>query len=173
MQKPFVKWGLIAATFGVVYTLLVYLVNPAAINSLSAGLIPMIAMIFCASKASLEERAMRGGYMSWGQALMPSFLTIAIYFIISMLFSYVLTNFIDPSLIEEQTEAALEMQEKMMNMFGGEMTDDMIEELRARAEPSLMNVLMGTFWAMLCFALPISAIIALFIQKKNPENDLV
>ena len=173
MQKPFMKWGVIAGTFGIIYTLLVYLVNPAAINSLSAGLIPLAAMIFCAVKASIEERNMRGGYITWGQALAPSFLTIAIYFIMSMVFSYILTNFIDPSLIEEQTEAALEMQERMMNMFGGEMTDDQIEEMKKRAEPSMVNVLMGTMWALLCFALPISAIVALFVQKKNPENDLV
>jgi hypothetical protein len=173
MEQPFVKWGLIAAAFGVVFSLLMYIVSPSSMNSMSAGLIPMAVMVYCAVKAPLEERDLIGGFMSWGQAFKQSFLCIAIYFVAQILFSYILTAYIDPSLAEEQMELAMEMQEKIMNMMGTELNDEQIEELRARAQPSLGNSLMGMLWGVLCFGLPIAAIIAIFVQKKNPENDLV
>lgn len=173
MQQSYIRWGLIAAAFGIVYTLLVYLVNPAAINSMSAGLIPLAAMVFCAVKAGMEERTARGGFISWGQAFTPTFFTVMIYFILVLIFSYFLTTIIDPSLIDEQIDAAIEMQENILGMLGQEVTDEQIQQIRESASPSITNMLMGVFWSLLCFALPISAIIALFIQKKNPEQDLV
>lgn len=173
MQKPFVKWGLIASGLGIMITLIFYLVNPESLNGFLVGALTTVIMIYSAVKASQEERELQGGYMTWGQALVPALLTILVYFVITMLFSYVLMTLIDPSLAEKQAEAALEMQEKIMGMMGAEVTDDMIEEIEQRAQPSLMNTVIGMFWGLLCFGFPVAAIIALFVQKKNPENDLL
>ncbi|MDX1684958.1 MAG: DUF4199 domain-containing protein [Saprospiraceae bacterium] len=173
MQKPFVKWGLTAGGIGIAFTLILYIISPSMLNGFVAGLIPTIIMIYCAVKAAQEERELQGGYMTWAQALVPALLTILIYFVLTMLFSYILTNLIDPSLAEEQMKTAMEMQEKMMNLFGTEMTDEQIENLKESTKPSLMNTIMGMFWGLLCFGLPIAAIIALFVQKKDPENELL
>lgn len=173
MQKPFVKWGVIASGLGIAITLLAYLINPSSISNLWVGFISFGLMIYCATKASLEERALQGGYMTWGQALVPALLAILIYFVVSMLFSYVLTTIIDPTLIKEQTEASIEIQEKIRNFLGSEMTDAEIEELRKKSEPTLVNMIVGGFFAMLCFGFLFSAIIAIFVAKKNPENDLL
>ena len=173
MEQPFIKWGLTAAGFGIVFSLLMYIISPSSMNSMVAGLVPMAVMIYCAVKAPVEERDLLGGFISWGQAFKISFLAILIYFAIQIFFSYILTAYIDPSLAEEQMEVAMEMQEKIMNMMGTELTDEQIEQLRSRTQPSLYNSFIGMLWGVLCFGVPIAAIIGLFIQKKNPENDLV
>lgn len=173
MQKPFVKWGLIAGGIGIILSLVFYLINASMMNSALATILTTGVMIYCAVQATKEEREFQGGYMTWGQALVPALLTILVYIVVNLLFSYVLTTLIDPSLIEEQIKAAMEMNEKLMNMMGQEMTDEQIQQIRQRSVPSLMNTLVAILTSMLCLGFPVAAIIAVFLQKKNPEDELL
>ncbi len=173
MQQPFVKWGLISGGLGVLIALVFYLINPELSFSTTGMILGLTIPLICMYLSGTEERKLLGGYISWGQALKATFLTFLIGFFISAIFQYILTTFIDPSLVEIQIEQALEMAEKFASMGGQEMSEDDIETIRENSSPSFMKMLMNSLVASACIGFPISAILSLFIMKKNPEQDIL
>jgi hypothetical protein len=173
MQNSYVKWALIAAAFTIVLNLTTYIVNPDMLNGGVVSFVTFGVYIFCAVKAGLEERALNGGFMTWGQAFRPVFTCLAIYFTIVVIFDFILNTVIAPDLQEQRLEMAVELQEKMMEMFGQEMTDEQYEQIEKQSKASLLNTFMALIGSLICGALPLSAIIGLFIKRDNPQQDLL
>ena len=173
MQQPFVKWGLISGGLGVILGLIYYLINP-ELSFSTTGMLSGIAIpLVCMYLAGLEERALLGGYITWGQALKVTFLTIVIGFFISSTFQYIMSTFIDPDLVEMQIEKGLELAEKMVSLGGQELSEDDIERIRENSSPSFVKMIWNSLGAIACVGFPISAIMSLFIMKKDPEKDVL
>lgn len=173
MNQPYMKWGLIAGGASILYMLILYIIDPNLIKTMSLGLIPIVVLVFCMTQAAKEEKEALGGYMSWGQALKPTFLVGLIYIVMSLLFDYIMTTMIDPALVDIKIEQALEIQQDLMTALGQEMTEEQIETAKIGASPSLIGFLTGIIGGLICMVFPISAIASLILQKKDPNEDLV
>ena len=169
MENHGVKWGVISGVGVVAFSLVLYLVNP---TSLFGGLAwaGMIIYIFGMVKAAQGEKNDLGGYMSWGEALKPTFLTYAIASLIYIVFFYVLNNFIDPGLEDLQREAAIEMIENMSGLIG----EEGVEEAIAQADEQgfkfgIKNAAMGYFIGLIFPGFIIAAIISAIVKKNRPD----
>lgn len=80
-------------------------------------------------KSAAEVRHAEEGYLSMGEGFAATFVPFVIGSFILHIFTFVLMNYIDPSLLESFKQLPLEMAKKVTSMAGEELTADDIEEL--------------------------------------------
>lgn len=163
MKNAGVQNGLYLGVALCLLTLVMYFFSPRFMLSWGSWFSFLVYILFMV-KAGKEEKEMMGGYASFGEMLKPTFLTYIIGSLIASLFTYVLINFIDPSLMDIMKDIQVETIDKM----AGFLDEDSLEEakdviLENENSFSLGTVIMG--WAFqliipgIIFALIISAII--------------
>lgn len=173
MKNHGVRFGVYYGLFSILFTLVLYLVNPSLMFDMKIGTISsiLIAAIFM-YLAGKAEKADNAGFLSFGEALKPTFLTYVIGSALGVLFMYILMNFIDPSLLDLQKEVAMQMVENMGKMLKA--NEESMEQMREQAEASQQGFGIGTaiYTWMVSLILPgiIIALIISAIIKKNPES---
>jgi len=175
MNNPGVKWGIYLGIASIAVTLIMYLVNPMWMFQSKAMLFGLAVTIAFLVMAGSEKREDLGGYASFGQIFPTLFIACIISAVVSLIFNYVMMNFIDPGLIDVQKEAAMESSRWMMEKMG--VDGDAMDEAMAATEEALEEqdiagvgqVFKGLIASAVIGAI-ISAIMSLFLKKKNPEK---
>lgn len=139
MRNHAAKYGLYYGALSIGLTLIMWLVQPELLFNTGLGFaigfgLPLVFM-FLSIKSTRDDQE---GYISFGEAIKASFLTYIIGSLLAILFTFILMNYIDPSLLEMQKEQAMKMAESMSSMFGA--NEEMIEEMKDE-----MSDQMGTF----------------------------
>lgn len=173
MKNDAVKLGLMYGVVSIIFTLISYYLMPGSIGSLMSlptilGLIIMLGFLYMASK---RARDANGGYIAFGDALVPPMVVYAIGSFISVLFSYLLINNIDPSLQQTIADATKEITEGMWDTMG--LTEDQKLEAAEKMEAEQANQFslgtLGLGWLVSqIMGLIISAIIAAIVKKEEP-----
>jgi len=167
-----IKNGLFMGVASVLFSMILYFVNPKMMFG-GVAYLGMLIPLYFMWKAGTDEKHDNGGYLSFGQGLKVTFLSIVVGFLISNLYNYVLINFIDPSLVDVLRETSMEAAEKMAGMFGG--NEDAMEAMKDAMEEqefaptigsTLLTYLVGLIFPGFIFALIISAI----VKKDDPSN---
>ena len=176
MHKETVKLGVVFGIFSILLTTITAYTSPKSMMSFShwSTILGFVAIFAFAYFSAKKARDRKGGFIPFGEALIPSFLTIAIGGLISTLFMYVLINFINPDLIAIMQEGALEMSDSMIEMMGG--TEEMKLEAREKVESEqagstpfgLGSILINWAVSLLFPTLPIAAIMAAIVKKQEP-----
>jgi len=177
MKNHGISNGLIAGLVGIVLYLGYYFINPDLLFNFWLGFIVGLAVwIYFMRKAGMDTKADNGGFLTFKEGLKPTFLTFVVGSLLTVLFSYVLFNMIDPSLNDLMKEKSLEMAEKMSSMFGA--SEEAVEAMREQMEEQDMSMsigrlvqqyLIGLIFPGFILALIISAV----IKKKPAENEVV
>ena len=170
MNNPGFKRGLFFGGSAIALFLLAYLVNKRMIFSPGFGplvtfVLPIVFMVFAAK----DLRSDQEGFMSFGESLSVTFLTYVVGSFLYSMFNYVMTNIVDPSLLEIAREVALEAMDKLSGFFDEDQVDMMKEAVEEGTENSgsIMSALLG--WAItLIFPGFIMALIISAIMKRNP-----
>ncbi len=172
MENKSVYYGLLYGGASIAIYLVLWLVNPRLIMDMGIGTalsfgLPIVFM-YLSIKATRDQQE---GLISFGEAIKSSFITYVIGSLMGIIFTYILYNMIDPSLLELQKEVAVETAEKMMSMLGQD-NEEMLEEMREEmAEQSdqlgMGQLMMGWFISLLFPGLMLSLIMSA-ILKKNP-----
>ncbi len=166
-HKVAIRYGLIWAAISIATTLILYLVG--MMESVAAGILLFLMGIYIMYRSGLDKRTDLGGYISWKEALTPTWLTSVISSFFGTIFNWILVKFIDPSLQEKQREQAIKMTEKMRSWIGDAETEKKLEELESQDFSSIGNYVMVFFMAIL-FYFVIASIISLILKKKKTED---
>lgn len=171
MENHSIKNGLIYGLASVIYSLVVYLVAPDLLFSMGISMVVGLALvIFFMVRAANAEKEDNEGFLSYGEALRTTFVVFAVGALISTLFTYVLYNFIDSSLLEVMQEQAVETAVSMAERFGAE--GEQLEEIREKAMEQDMSFGIGKValnYIFACiFGLIISLIVSAFVKKNSP-----
>jgi len=173
MKNDTVKLGLMYGVVSIVLSLISYYFMPGSIGSFTSissilGWIFLVGFLYMASK---RARDAKGGYIAFGEALVPPMIVYIIGSLISVIFAYFLINYFDPSLQETIAQATREMTEGMWDMMG--LTEDQKLEAAEKMEADLANQfgigqLMIGWLTSLIIGLIFSAIIAAIVKKEEP-----
>jgi len=171
MENNAVKYGIYSGVASVLFSMVLYFINPSLMFGMAAW-IGLLIPVYFMYKAATEEKMENDGYLSFGEALKATFLVAVIAFLISTLYSYVLINFIDPSLVDTIKQQSVEAAEKVAGMFGGD--EDVLEEMRDQMDeqnfaPTLASSLMSYLFTLIIPGFPMALIVSA-ITKKNNEN---
>lgn len=170
-MKHGIKYGVIYGVGAIVFTLLLYLINKElTVNTaitLGFSLVFGTALMVVAARSAKAEN---GGILPFGEALITVFLVFVVGSFITSIFTYILMNYIDPSLVQVVQQRAVEMMEKTASMMGGEMNEDQLDQMREQMEEqstfNISSVLLG--WLTNCVIGLIYSLIVAAIVKKNP-----
>jgi len=165
------KYGVYAMLLGLIISILFYLLNPSLLMNWAAYL-PSLVTIVLMVMAVKECKNYLGGYIRYGEALLTGWSAYLFPAVISTLLTWLLFNYIDPSLLDLQKEKAIEAAIKVAETFGmdGHNQEEMINSL----EKADMSFTMGKALMSLVFSLfiggIIAAIIALIMRREKPKD---
>ena len=171
MENPAIKNGVFMGVASILFTMILYFIDSSMIFGWAAW-IGMLIPVYFMWKATTEEKGINGGFLSFGEGFKAAFLAAVIGGLITQLFSYVLMNFIDPSLVDVLREQSVEAAEKMIAMFGD--NEEAAEAMREAMEeqdftPTLGKTLLG-YLGSLVFPTAIIALIIAAITKKEDKS---
>lgn len=158
-----VKYGLISAAVSIVMFLGLALsgMNPFdnTMNWIGAAISILIIVL-----AHREFKANGDGFMSYGQGFNIGFWMLLVGIVVGGGFTYIYTNFIDTSVMEN----FYRLQAEKMQEQG--MPDEQIEVAQ-----EWTRKLFWVFYVVFgfIFGLIIPAIVSIFTQKKNPQADTI
>jgi len=166
-----VKWGLIAGLSVVAVGLIFYFTNPIKLQSLLFGGIELAVTAICALLAGLERRKAYGGKIDFKTVLQPIFTTFVISLLIGVTFTYVLFNFIDPSLVEQMKQAHIADVRDMKNLYKalGYSESDYNRELKEAETGEYGVTIAGSvinYLQKLIKSFILSAILSLIVRRK-------
>lgn len=166
-----VKYGLIAGGISIVFSVILYLLNDAVY--LRFNIIPqyVIEIYFMSYVVSIIKEQ-NNGFISFNEAFKSSWLTYILAASIISVFTYILMNFIDPTLIEKLKEMqveAFELTSKWLKLTEDD-KEKQLEVLRTTNPYDLKSI--AALPVSFLFPGAIIAVVISLIKRKdiNPKN---
>jgi hypothetical protein len=173
INPVWLRYGIFYGVTSILLSIIFFYVFPIGLGKQS--FVSFAAMIIFMIVAGKAERQLNGGALSYGEALKTTFLTGFSGMVISGLFTIILMNLIDPSLVEKMTEQTIEMTRSMMESFG--LPEDQVEQAMDDAEGKMaeaytpLNQILSIFqYAIL--ALIFAAIVSIFIKRDADPSQI-
>ncbi len=129
-----IKNGVILGVISILITLVIYVVNYAALVQVKVALLLFAISIGFAIYAGINYRKEIGGFIPFGKAFQHGFIIFAISGLISTIFTILLYHVIDPELPSKLVEASFTNTEEMLSGFG--MDPDQVEAAMEKARES-------------------------------------
>ena len=117
MNMHALKSGAIIGIITVVFSLLMYIIDPTLFAAWWVGIFFFVFIIVLVSYYGIQHRKETGGFMSFGKAWVYSMQAFIVAGIIGTLFRILLFSVIDPELSEIVVDAAMENTAAMMERF--------------------------------------------------------
>ena len=115
-----IKYGILSAVIGIVYTLLLYVTN-LFLNS-SLGILSTVITVLLLIMACREYKSNNEGFMTLGEGFKLNMLVMIVSIIPSTLFNYIYTKYIDTTIFETMKD----FQRTQLEKQG--MSDEQIEQ---------------------------------------------
>jgi hypothetical protein len=162
-----VKYGLIAGGLGILFSLILYYLDSTIylkFNSFPLYIIQIYFMVYVVSLIKKQNE----GFITFNDAFKPAWLTYILSSTIIALFTYVLMNFINPSLIEQLKELQVEAFEAAAKLlkYSEEQKEELLGQLE-NANPYDLKSIAALPFSFLFPGAVIAVIIAL-IKRQNP-----
>ena len=163
--------GLFVSLILLVYTLTLYLIDPAQVLGWLA-LLSYVILIGFMVKSGRDERERLGGYMTFKEAIKPIFLCSVVAVVVMNLFTYILFVIIDPGMADLTKDVTIDRVISLMEWMGApESTiDQTIDEMEKQDYTQTVGrTFMNTAVGMI-IGFGFAVIISLILKKKNPEE---
>jgi membrane-bound ClpP family serine protease len=166
-HKTAIRYGLIWSAISIATSLLLYLLG--MMENTAAGILLFLLGIYIMYRSGADKRAEMGGFISWKEALTPTWLCSVIATFFNSLFAFILIKFIDPSLQDKQREQAIQITEKMRGLIGDSATEKRLEELEQQNFGNASNYIYMFLGGILLYFL-IACLISLALKRKRAED---
>jgi hypothetical protein len=168
------KWGLIIGLIDIVINLVAYLINRSLLVSFWLGGSVLVVNVVMMVIAVKNRKQQLDGQIQFGEAFLFTFVTALGALFLSLVYNYVLYNFIDTGLTDYIKEQAIEKAQAMMEKFNASAED--IDKAISKMQEEDMSqtpskILIGMLWGSLFNAIP-SLIIAAIFKTKKASADL-
>ena len=169
-SNPGFKWGIISGLASVLLSLGIWVLIPEMMFSFWLIILFVILFILFGVLAGLEKKKELGGYMSFKEGLQAVFLAFVIGSLITSIYSYILYNYLDPSLPDQLKHYSLETTEKWMRKFKApqEQIDEQLDKVAAQDFAMSAGKIFISYLQQLIAYFVFAAIISLIIRKKRP-----
>ncbi|MBS3807241.1 MAG: DUF4199 domain-containing protein [Bacteroidales bacterium] len=157
--------GLITGLALIIYTLLLYATNNLLKQNFALGVVNYIILIagIVIGTRSYRDQAM-GGYITYGKALGYGVVLCVFTGIVVGIFTYLLYEVIDPSLMEQNMKV---IQEEMLNRGMSAEQVETMTEMQARFRTPFM-MLIGSIFTYSLLGLIFSLVTSAFLKKDKP-----
>lgn len=160
------KIGLYWGIGYILIMMLLYLMHHEWMHSWWLGTLIFVAGIGVMIYSGLRQRLDMGGYISWKDAMTAAWASSIVYTLISVLFSIVMYNWVDPGLQEEVRAAQIRAMESMRGMMGEEAFEEAMTAMEENNTFSPQNMLKGLPMSLI-FNFILAALTALVVMRKD------
>ena len=169
MLNYVLKWGLILSGINIALTMLAYLLNMELLVTWWYGLLIFVLNIVLIVFISLKFRNLNGGYLTFKEAFLVTFGTMAAAGFVAIFFNILLYHVIDPELPGILQEMVINKTVSMMEKFNVDesIIEQTMDEMEAQSQFSLNKQLLSFIWVLL-FDAVVALIIAAIIKKNKP-----
>lgn len=159
-----IKWGLVTGLIFVAYALFTFITESFGNFFISLFISTAIAIVGIVL-AMRDYKKQNFGYMSYGQGLGLGIMVMIVASLISGVFSFFYTTYIDPTIPEKMVDAVIEQ----LSAFGIE--EEAMEEARDKelADNTPLKQLTGALMNGIFSGLFLSLIISAIMKNKRPE----
>jgi hypothetical protein len=172
LSKNALTYGVIAGIVLIIYSVILYILDltffkPVLLGQV-VGTVFVVVMMLIGTK-NLRDKMMHGS-ISYGKAFLSAFLIGFIAFVISLLFSNLMSYVIDPGLQQKAIDYTIEKYSSS-GRFSEEQIDLMIEQQKTMgSKPGL--IILGQAFALIFMAIisAVAALITAAIQKKDDNS---
>jgi branched-subunit amino acid ABC-type transport system permease component len=170
MNKTWLKYGIVYALITIAMTIVFYYLVDFKM-SIQVFLTFGIMILFMVM-ATLKERSINGGYLTYGESLMTSYLTALVGILASFILMAILLT-VDPGLKERLTQMSVDASKGMLETMG--LNEDQITEAMEKVEEegasefTIGKQFVGVITNSI-FVFIIAAFISLFLKKNRPEE---
>ncbi|MFN8320576.1 MAG: DUF4199 domain-containing protein [Saprospiraceae bacterium] len=170
MNQTWLKYGIVYALITIAMTIVFYYLIDFKMSIqvfLSFGIMILFMVL-----ATLKERSNNGGYLTYGESLMTSYLTALVGIIASFVLVVILLT-VDPGLKEKLTQMSVDASKGMLEAMG--LNEDQIAEAMEKVEEegasefTIGKQFVGVITNSI-FVFIIAAFISLFLKKNRPEE---
>ena len=164
------RYGLYLGLISVAFSAVIVLIDYTLLQETAVSLIPLVLTVAILIIAGRDLKEQHGGYLSFKEAFLSSFIIYAIAGAIIITYQILLYNVFAPEIAENLQKEVLNQQVAVWEMMG--MSDQEIDEQAAAVQE---RNLFSPLWQLLqyagslLFGLVIAAIIAAIVKKNKPE----
>ncbi len=168
LEQNGTKYGLIAGLGSIIFTLIVYLIDPKIMFNIG-GWVNWIIFLFCMYKSVADDKKQDGGYITFRNAFQSAFVVSVIASFLQTVFFYVLITIIDTGLMDLQLEMAEEAFLKIAEMmnFQEEQITEGLNAISETGDVTLVKTVQGYLFGLIGWAIP-ALIIAAIMKKDKP-----
>ena len=169
MENHPVRNGVYAGVGQILVMFLFYFIDPSLMISWSS-MVGYVVVIYFMRQAAKEQRLDNGGFITLNGGFRSSWLTFVLAQTMVTIFSYLLMNYIDPSLLDVMKETQIKVLEDMNSIFKlpEEDFEKQLEAIEDTNPFSLGNVAMALPFSFVFPGALIALIIGLVMKKEEP-----
>ena len=177
-KRPLFWYGIYFGVASIVYFILIYAINFEFFGRfllfITIGFAIQVTFMIL---GGIAERKAAGGYLKYGKAMLSCLLIGLIGSLVSLIFSFIFVNYIDPEFLKNLSEVMKESVMNFMQSFGS-INDEDIDKALANMDKEFANAgtivyyLKQFFLRELPWSLFFALICAIFV-KKNPPAEFV
>jgi Protein of unknown function (DUF4199) len=170
IKKNGVTYGVIAGIVSILITTIVYAVDLSLMTKWWFGLVVFAISIGISITLLTKTKNELKGHFTFKEAFTTYFICSVIGTLISVLFTIVLFNFIDPGAKEILKELILEFTKNIMQKVGAPASEmnKALKEIAAKDSYSIIEQLKGSVFSI-AFSAILGLILAAIFKSKTPE----
>jgi len=167
MKSIIISSALILSGISIAFNLMLYFLDMHYQQTSAAGIVGIVIMIALLLYSFIQFKKLNEGYLSLSEALKIGLGISAVSALIGVVYTFILTEFLDPGMMEK----ALDFQIEKMRMENPEMTTEQIDGIRSMQEKFSTPVIRSAFQIIgsLFIGFIISLIGGLIVKKSRPE----
>ena len=167
IKTTIINYALILSAISIAFNLMLYFLDMHYQQSQMTGIVGIVIMIGVLIYSFIDHKKLNEGYLSLSEALKIGLGISALAGLIGVAYTFVLTEFLDPNMMEK----ALDFQLEKMRIDNPEMTQDQLDGIRSMQEKFSGPLIRSAFQIIgsLFIGLIISLIGGLIVKKSRPE----
>ncbi len=167
MKKNIITYGLLLGVVSVAFNIMLYTMDMHYQQSFMAGIVGMVILVGVLLYAFVNYKKQNEGYLSLSEALKLGLGITLVSAIIGVLYSFVLTEFLDPDMVQK----AMDFQIEQMRAANPEISQEQIDMRRGMSEKFSSPLFRSAFQIIgaLFVGFIVSLIGGLIVKKSRPE----
>jgi len=171
LRKNSLNFGIFLGIFLVVMTTLIYSIDISLFTSSWIGIVNVIIITGFGVFSAVKYKKNIGGFITFKEVFSSFFITVALGFFISTLYSILLFNVIDIEAKTIITENIIKYSAEMMQKFGTKAADinKMIVEMEKSDSFGALGQMKGFAFNLIVYSI-IGLVTALIIKRDRPQS---
>ena len=167
IKSTIINYALILSAISIAFNLMLFFLDMHYQQSQISGIVGIVIMIGVLIYSFIDYKKLNEGYLSLSQALKIGLGISALAGLIGVVYTFILTEFLDPGMMEK----ALDFQLEKMRIDNPEMTQDQLDGIRSMQEKFSGPLIRSAFQIIgsLFIGFIISLIGGLIVKKSRPE----